>query len=73
MLLSTFDLTFACKTKTLGSLYSHALLIPTEKLIDSNSKKDQVLHEQKFKDLLSSTCKASDSTCQVSPESIVLD
>ena len=51
-------LTFACKTKTLGSLYSHDLLILTE------SK--QVMDEQKFKDLLS-------STCQVSPEMRVLD
>ena len=36
------NLTFACKTEPLGSLYSHALL--------------KVVHEQKFKDLLSSTC-----------------
>ena len=45
-------LTFACKTETLGFLYSRALLILTE---------NQVVHEQKFRDLLS-------STCQVSPE-----
>ena len=51
------NLTFACKTENLGSLYSHALLIPT---------KYQAVHEQKFKDLLS-------STCQVSVERIVLD
>ena len=43
---------FACKTETLGSLYSHALLIPTK----SSKSKHQVVHEQKFKDLLSSTC-----------------
>ena len=55
-------LTFACKTETLGSLYSHALLILTE----SSKSKNQVLHELKFKDLLS-------STCQVSVERIVLD
>ena len=47
----------------LGSLYSHALLIPTE----SSKFTNQVVHEQKFvKDLLS-------STCQVSVERIVLD
>ena len=50
------NLTFACKTDTLGSLYSHALLIP----------KYLVVNEQKFKDLLS-------STCQVSVERIVLN
>ena len=55
-------LTFACKTETLGTLYSHALLILTE----SSKSKNQVMHEQKFKDLLS-------STHQVSPERIVLD
>ena len=55
-------LTFAYKTETLGSLYSHALLIP----LKSSKSKHQVVHEQKFKDLLR-------STCQVSVESIVLD
>ena len=55
-------LTFASKTETLGSFYSHAVLILTE----SFKSKNQVVHEQKFKDLLS-------STCQVSPERIVLD
>ena len=54
-------LTFACKTETLGSLHSHALLIP----LKSSKSKYQVVHEQKFKDLLS-------STCQVSVERIVL-
>ena len=53
--------TFACKIETLGPLYSHALLILTE----SSKSKNQVVHEQKFKDL--------SSTCQVSPERIVLD
>ena len=48
-------LTFACKTETLGSLYSHALLILTR----SSKSKHQVVHEQKFKDLLSSTCQVS--------------
>ena len=43
---------FACETETLGSLYSHALLIPTK----SSKSKYQVVDEQKFKDLLSSTC-----------------
>ena len=56
------NLTFACKTETLGSLYSHALLI----LLESSKSKHQVVHEQKFKNLLS-------STCQVSVERIVLD
>ena len=42
----------ACKVKTLGSLYSHALLILTE----SSKSKDQVVHEQMFKDLPSSKC-----------------
>ena len=56
------NLTFAYKTETLGSLYSHALLI----LLKSSKSKHQVVHEQKFKDLLS-------STCQVSVERIVLD
>ena len=41
------NLAFACKTETLGSPYSHALLILTK-------SKNQVVHEQKFKDLLSS-------------------
>ena len=49
-------------TEILGSLYSHALLIPTE----SSESKNQVVHEQKFKDFLS-------STCQVSVERKVLD
>ena len=45
--------------QTLGSLYSHALFI----LVES---KNQVVHEQKFKDLLS-------SIYQISPERRVLD
>ena len=56
------NLTFACKTETLGSLYSHALLILTK----SSKSKHQVVYEQKFKDLLS-------STCQVSVERSMLD
>ena len=56
------NLTFACKTETLGSSYNHALLILTE----SSKSKHQAVHEQKFKDLLS-------STYQVSAEKIVLD
>ena len=43
---------FPCKTETLGSLYSQALLILTE----SSKSKHQVVHEHKFKDLLCSTC-----------------
>ena len=56
------NLAFACKTETLGSLYNHALSIQTK----SSKSKNQVVHEQKFKDLLS-------STCQVSSERGVLD
>ena len=56
------NLTFACKTETSGFLYSHALLIP----LKLSKSKFQVVHEQKFKDLLS-------STCQVSVERTVLD
>ena len=46
------NLAFACKTETLGSLYSHVLLI----LMKSFKSKNQVVHELKFKDQLSSTC-----------------
>ena len=60
MFLST--LTWHCKTETLGSLYSHAVLIP----LKSSKSKHQVVHDQKFKDLLS-------STCQVSVERSMLD
>ena len=49
------NLSLACKTETLSSLYSHALLI----LNKSSKSKHQVVHEQKFKDLLSSTCQVS--------------
>ena len=56
------NLAFACKTETLSSLYSHALLILTK----SSKSKHQVVHEQKFKDLLS-------SICQVSVERSMLD
>ena len=48
-------LAFACKTETLGSLYDHALLILTK----SSKSKNQVVHEQKFKCLPSSTCQIS--------------
>ena len=56
------NLAFACKTGTLSSLYSHVLLILTK----SSKSKHQVVHEQKFKDLLS-------SNCQVSVERSMLD
>ena len=56
------NLVFACKTETLGSWYIHTVLILTK----SYKSKNQVVHEQKFKDLLS-------STCQISPERRVLD
>ena len=42
-------------TETLGSLYSHALLI----LTGSSKSKNQVVHEQMFKDLPSSKCPVS--------------
>ena len=58
------NLAFACKTETLSSLYSHALLILTRS--KSSKSEHQVVHEQKFKDLLS-------STCQVSVEKSMLD
>ena len=60
--LITSDSKSKSMTETLSSLYSHALLILTE----SSKSKNQVVHEQKFKDLLS-------STCQVSPERRLLD
>ena len=47
------NLAFVCNTETIGSLYSYALLILTK----SFNSKNQVVHGQKFKDLLSSTCK----------------
>ena len=46
---------FACNTETLGSLYSHALLI----LTGSSKSKNQVVHEQMFKELPSSKCPTS--------------
>ena len=52
-------LAFACKTESLGSLYSHPLLIPTK----SSKYKSQLMQ---FKDLIS-------STCQLSSERRVLD
>ena len=62
LILLKSNLTFACKTETLFSIYSHALLI----LLKSFKSKYQVVHAQKFKDLLS-------RTCQVNVERIVLD
>ena len=56
------NLAFACKTDTLGSLYSHALSILTK----LSKFKNQVVNEQKLKDLLS-------STCLISSERMVLD
>ena len=58
----SINLAFACKTETFGSLCSHVLLIITK----SSMSKNQVVHKQKFKDLLS-------STCQISSERRVLD
>ena len=48
------NLTFVCKTETLGSLYGHAVLILTK----SSKSKNQVVHKQNFKDL-SRTCLTS--------------
>ena len=48
-------LAFACKSETLRFLCSHALLILTK----SPKSKNQVMHEQKFKYPLSSTCQLS--------------
>ena len=45
-------LAFACNSETFRSLYSHALLILTK-------SKTHVVHEQKFKDPLTSTCQFS--------------
>ena len=59
---------FACKTETLGSLYTNALLILTE----SSKSKYQVVHEQKFKDLLSSTCQISSERGALDLESKVV-
>ena len=56
------NLAFACKTDTLGSLYIHAVSILTK----SSKFKNQVVHERKLKDLLS-------STCLISSERMVLD
>ena len=56
------NLAIACKTETFSSSYSHALLILTK----PSKSKHQVVHEQKFKDLLS-------NTCQVSVERSMLD
>ena len=53
---------FIFKSETLGSLYSHALLILTY----TSESKNQEVHEQKFKDPLS-------RTCQISPERRELD
>ena len=56
--------TFAYKTEPFGSFYSHALLI-LAKSSQFLQVQNQVVHE-KFKDPLS-------STCQISPERILLD
>ena len=57
----------ACNTETLGSLYSHAPLI----IVKSSKSKHQVVHEQNFKDLLSSTCQVSVETNMLDLESEV--
>ena len=49
------NVAFECKSETLSSLYSHDLLILTK----SSKSKYKVVHEQKFNDLLSSTCQVS--------------
>ena len=50
-----FFFKIACKSKTLGSLYGHALLI----LNKSSKSKDHVVHEQMFEDTASSKCPVS--------------
>ena len=49
------NLTFSCKTETLGSLYSHALLMPLDDPyivmpLKSSKSKYQVVHEVIVKD-----------------------
>ena len=61
-LLSGLSWHLLVRLRLLGSLYSHTLLTLTK----SSKSKNQVVHEQKFKDLLS-------STWQVSVERRVLD
>ena len=61
------NLAYTCKTETLSSLYSHALLILTK----SSKSKHQVVHEQKFKDLLSNTCQVSVERSMLNLESEV--
>ena len=46
------NLASVCNSETLSFLYSHALLILTK----SSKSKNQVVHEQKFKDPLNSIC-----------------
>ena len=61
------NLAFNCKSDTLGSLFSHALLILTK----SSKSKNQVVHEQEFKDL-SSTCHINSERRVLGLESEVL-
>ena len=54
-LTNSAKLAFTCKFETFRPLYNHASLILTK----SSKSKNQVVHEQKFKDLLKSTCQLS--------------
>ena len=60
---------FAFNTETLNSLYIHALLILTK----SSKSINQVVHEQRFKDPLSSTCQVSSERRVIDLESEVKD
>ena len=60
---------FAFNTETLNSLYIHALLILTK----SSKSINQVVHEQRFKDSLISTCKVSSERRVIDLESEVKD
>ena len=60
---------FAFNTETLNSLYIHALFILTK----SSKSINQVVHEQRFKDPLSSTCQVSSERRVIDLESEVKD
>ena len=53
----TLDWALACKTETLGIHY--IVMLYWSLTVNISSPKIQVVHEQKFKDLLSSTCLSS--------------
>ena len=61
------SLAFACKSETSGSLRSRDLLVLTK----SSKSKNQVVHEQNFKELLSSTWQISSERRVLDVESVV--